>query len=156
MVFSSPLPVHKIIGFAPSLLQVVMTSSVNMPVCQAGAIYLKNLVVQFWQEKEPPPQTRPQPEPPPFHVDEQDGAMVRDALVDAMVHAPELIRVQLSSCLGCMLKHAMSYAESETSVLLQKLILKIYFALVQYHFPLGLISREVRTQWMDLLADIII
>ncbi|KAH7932359.1 importin-8 [Rhipicephalus sanguineus] len=97
--------VHKIIGFAPSLLQVVMTASLDMPVRQAGAIYLKNLVVQFWQEKEPPPQTQPQPQPLPFHIHEQDRAMVRDALVDAMVHAPELIRVQLSSCLGCVLKH---------------------------------------------------
>ncbi|XP_075546837.1 importin-7 msk [Dermacentor variabilis] len=213
--------VHKIIGFAPSLLQVVMTGSLDMPVRQAGAIYLKNLVVQFWQEKEPPPQTQPQPQPLPFHIHEQDRAMVRDALVDAMVHAPELIRVQLSSCLGCVLKHdfpgrwtgvvdkvsiylqspesagwagallalytlvknyeykkpeereplheAMQLLlpllqqrlaqlladQSEASVLLQKQILKIYFALVQYHFPLGLISREVCTQWMELLRIVL-
>ncbi|KAH7978920.1 hypothetical protein HPB49_007430 [Dermacentor silvarum] len=208
--------VHKIIGFAPSLLQVVMTGSVEMPVRQAGAIYLKNLLVQFCQEKEPPPQ----PQPLPFHIHEQDRAMVCKALVGAMVHAPELIRVQLSSCLGCVLKsdfpgrwmgvvykvivylqspESASWAgallalytfvknykykpeeqeplreamqlllsllqqrlaqlladQSETSVLLQKLILKIYSALVQYHFPLGLISRKVLTQWMELLAVIL-
>ncbi|KAK8764314.1 hypothetical protein V5799_033077, partial [Amblyomma americanum] len=97
--------VHKIIGFAPSLLQVVMTGSLDMPVRQAGAIYLKNFVLQFWQEKEPPPQLQLQPQPLPFHVHEQDRAMVRDALVDAMVLAPELIRVQLASCLSCVLKH---------------------------------------------------
>ncbi|KAH8026408.1 hypothetical protein HPB51_020392 [Rhipicephalus microplus] len=45
--------------------------------------------------------------------------------------------------------------QSEASVLLQKQILKIYFALVQYHFPLGLISREVCTQWMELLRVIL-
>ncbi|KAL3189906.1 hypothetical protein MRX96_020248 [Rhipicephalus microplus] len=188
--------VHKIIGFAPSLLQVVMTASLDMPVRQAGAIYLKNLVVQIepWCE-------------------------MRSS--DAMVHAPELIRVQLSSCLGCVLKYdfpgrwtgavdkvsiylqspesagwagallalytlvknyeykkpeereplheAMQLLlpllqqrlaqlladQSEASVLLQKQILKIYFALVQYHFPLGLISREVCTQWMELLRVIL-
>ncbi|KAH7980094.1 hypothetical protein HPB49_013023 [Dermacentor silvarum] len=103
MVCPSPLQVHKIIGIAPSLLKVVMTGSVDMAVHQAGAIYLKNLAVQFWQEKEPPP--KPQPQPLPFHIHEQDRAMVRDALVDAMVHPPELIRVQLLSYLGCVLKH---------------------------------------------------
>lgn len=146
--------------------------------------------------------------------------MVCKALVGAMVHAPELIRVQLSSCLGCVLKsdfpgrwmgvvykvivylqspESASWAgallalytfvknykykpeeqeplreamqlllsllqqrlaqlladQSETSVLLQKLILKIYSALVQYHFPLGLISHKVLTQWMELLAVIL-
>lgn len=215
--------VHKIIGFAPSLLQVVMTAGVDMPVRQAGAIYLKNLVLQFWQEKEPPPPgAQPQPpQPLAFHVHEQDRAMVRDALVDAMVHAPELIRVQLASCLGCVLKHDFPgrwtgvvdkvsiYLQSpesaawpgtllalytlvknyeykkpeereplheamqlllpllqqrmaqlmgdpgEGAVLLQKQILKIYFALVQYHFPLGLISRDACTQWMELLRVVL-
>ncbi|KAM7292823.1 putative Ran-binding protein [Ixodes scapularis] len=94
--------IHKIIGFAPSLLQVVMTNGLDMPVRQAGAIYLKNLVTQFWQEKEAP---QPPTAPLHFHVHEQDRAMVRDAIVDAMVHAPDLIRVQLAVCLTNILKH---------------------------------------------------
>ncbi|KAM7292825.1 importin-7 [Ixodes scapularis] len=205
--------IHKIIGFAPSLLQVVMTNGLDMPVRQAGAIYLKNLVTQFWQEKEAP---QPPTAPLHFHVHEQDRAMVRDAIVDAMVHAPDLIRVQLAVCLTNILKHdfpgrwtgivdkvsiylqspesagwmgsllalyqlvknyeykkpeereplheAMQLLlpmlqqrlvqllpdASEASVLVQKEILKIFFALVQYHYPLGLISRDACTQWMEL------
>jgi hypothetical protein len=34
--------IHKIIGFAPSLLQVVMLSDVDMPVRQAGKLVLES------------------------------------------------------------------------------------------------------------------
>uniref|UniRef100_A0A2R5LJV7 Putative nuclear transport receptor ranbp7/ranbp8 importin beta superfamily n=1 Tax=Ornithodoros turicata TaxID=34597 RepID=A0A2R5LJV7_9ACAR len=207
--------VHKIIGFAPSLLQVVMTNAVDMPVRQAGAIYLKNLVMQFWQEREPTGTTLH------FHVHEQDRAMVRDAIVDAMVHAPDPIRVQLAVCLTNILKsdfpgrwtgivdkvsiylqspesggwmgsvlalyqlvknyeykkpeereplrEAMQLLlpllyqrmlhlvpdPSEASVLVQKQILKVFFALVQYHLPLSLITGPVCTQWMEVFRVII-
>jgi hypothetical protein len=36
--------VHKIIGFGPTLLQVVMSNDVELPTRQAGGIYLKNMV----------------------------------------------------------------------------------------------------------------
>jgi hypothetical protein len=53
----------------------------------AGAIYLKNLIQQNWQEREVEAgQTVP------FHIHEQDRAMIRDAIVDAVVLAPELVR----------------------------------------------------------------
>ncbi|XP_023243246.1 importin-7-like [Centruroides sculpturatus] len=44
---------------------------------------------------------------------------------------------------------------SEASVLLQKQILKIFFALVQYFLPLDLISKETFAQWMDLFRTIV-
>nr|CAD7199735.1 unnamed protein product [Timema douglasi] len=92
--------IHKIIGFAPSLLQVVMLTDVDMPVRQAGVIYLKNLVTQHWADKEAEPG-----QPLPFSVHEQDRAMIRDAIVDAVVHAPDLIKVQLSVCVSNIVKH---------------------------------------------------
>lgn len=52
-----------------------------------GVIYLKNMVTQNWQEREVEAG-----QPPVFHIHEQDRAMIRDAIVDAMVHAPDLIR----------------------------------------------------------------
>ncbi|CAG2059839.1 unnamed protein product [Timema podura] len=94
------LGIHKIIGFAPSLLQVVMLTDVDMPVRQAGVIYLKNLVTQHWADKEAEPG-----QPLPFSVHEQDRAMIRDAIVDAVVHAPDLIKVQLSVCVSNIVKH---------------------------------------------------
>ena len=36
--------VHKIIGFGPVLLQVIMSADVELPVRQAAVIYLKNMV----------------------------------------------------------------------------------------------------------------
>ena len=42
---------RKIIGFAPALLQVVMAQDIDMPVRQAGVIYLKNLVSQYWNDQ---------------------------------------------------------------------------------------------------------
>lgn len=52
-----------------------------------GVIYLKNLISQNWADREGEPST-----PLPFTIHEQDRAMIRDAIVDAVVHAPELIR----------------------------------------------------------------
>ena len=46
--------VHKIIGFCPGVLQVVMTNTVDAAVRQAGVIYFKNLVSQSWIAKDPP------------------------------------------------------------------------------------------------------
>ncbi len=46
--------VHKIIGFCPGLLHVVMTNTVDSAVRQAGVIYFKNLVSQSWVAKDPP------------------------------------------------------------------------------------------------------
>ncbi|GFG30315.1 hypothetical protein Cfor_02128 [Coptotermes formosanus] len=192
-----------------------MLSDVDMPVRQAGAIYLKNLVTQHWADREVE-----SGQPLPFSIHEQDRAMIRDAVVDAVVHAPDLIRVQLAVCVSNIVKHdfpgrwtqivdkisiymqnpdaagwtgaliclyqlvknfeykkpeergplneamnllfPMMYQlcvrllpdQSEQSVLLQKQILKIYFALTQYSLPLDLISREAFSQWMEIVRAV--
>lgn len=64
-----------------------MESNVDILVRQAGAIYLKNVVTASWQDRE----TKPG-EPMPFAVHEQDRTVIRENIVDAIVHAPELIR----------------------------------------------------------------
>ncbi|OXU20007.1 hypothetical protein TSAR_005120 [Trichomalopsis sarcophagae] len=205
---------YKIIGFAPGLLQVIMSNDVDMPVRQAGAIYLKNFVVTNWADKEAENGVVP------FSIHEQDRAMIRDAIVDATVHAPELIRLQLGVCITNIVRHdfpgrwtqivdkitiylqnpdascwpgvllalyqfvknfeykkaedrgplheamnlllPMIYQlilrllpdASEQSVLLQKQILKIFFALTQYTLPLDLISKQVFSQWMDVIRQV--
>lgn len=207
--------IHKIIGFAPTLLQVIMTPDVDMPVRQAGAVYLKNLINSSWADKEVEPGV-----PLPFTIHEQDRAMIRDTIVDAVVLASELIRAQLSVCVNTLVKHdfpgrwtqivdkisiflqnpepsgwsgallclyqlvkifeykkaeergplneamnllfPMIYQlivrlipdQTEQSVLLQKQILKIYFALTQYVLPIDLISQEVFSQWMEIVRTI--
>lgn len=52
-----------------------------------GAVYLKNMITQNWQKREVEPVLEQ-----PFHIHEQDQAAIRDAIVDAMVLAPDLIR----------------------------------------------------------------
>ncbi|XP_058126531.1 importin-7 [Anopheles ziemanni] len=209
--------VHKIIGFLPSLLQVVMQNEVEMPVRLAGAIYLKNLVNSSWPDKEAEAGN-----PIPFAIHEQDRAMVRDTIVEAIVHVPaEVVRAQLCFCLShiiksdfpgrwtqvvdkvslclqssdpnawhgallCMYQLVKHYEykksserfplteamnlllpqiytimlnvlnePSEQSVLMQKQILKIYYALTQYWLPLEVISKDVFASWMEICRQIL-
>jgi len=209
--------VHKIIGFAPVLLQVVMSDAVDMPVRQAGVIYLKNMLTQYWIEREPENVT----DNVPFNIHENDRAPIRDNIIEAIIHAPEPVRVQLCVCLNHMIKHdfpgrwpnvaekmafyikadqpttwmgalvsiyqfvkVFEYKRSEertpmdevmvhmvpvlhqrlvqlgpdlteASSLLQKQVLKIYFAYTQNYLPMKILTKEVFTAWMEAIRQII-
>lgn len=56
-----------------------------------GVIYLKNLITSNWADREG------DNGPVEFSIHEQDRAMIREAIVDAVVHAPELIRQVMCS-----------------------------------------------------------
>ncbi|KAK7098741.1 importin-7-like [Littorina saxatilis] len=209
--------VHKIIGFAPVLLQVVMTDQIDMPVRQAGVIYLKNMITQFWSEKE----LENPADPVPFSIHEQDRKPIRENIVEAIIHAPDPVRVQLCVCISHIIKcdypgrwpdaaekmamyvqsdnHStwlgalmsiyqlvkvyeykrceeravmdnamkcimpllyqrivqMMPDPSDISVLLQKQILKIFYAFVQNHLSLEVVTKEVFTQWMEVVRQIV-
>jgi len=102
----------KIIGFCPGILQVVMTNTVDSAVRQAGVIYFKNLVSQSWVAKEPSETNAVAVATGgavntdlTFTIHEQDKALVRDNIVQAVVQAPEVIRIQLSVCISMIIKH---------------------------------------------------
>lgn len=203
--------IHKIIGFAPSLLQVVMSAEVEMPVRQAGVIYLKNMITQNWLDQDD------SEEPLRFRIHEQDRAIVRESIIDAIVQSPDIVKLQLALCARTIIKndfpgcwtqivdkigfylgsadastwsgallalyqlvknYEYSKAEervhligamqlllpivhrlvitlfpdpSDQSLLLQKQIMKIFFALIQYSLPLDLITKETFSQWMDVM-----
>uniref|UniRef100_A0A1A9X0H0 Importin N-terminal domain-containing protein n=1 Tax=Glossina brevipalpis TaxID=37001 RepID=A0A1A9X0H0_9MUSC len=207
--------IHKIIGFVPTILQIVMQNNLEQPVRQAGAVYLKNLITSSWADHEVKPG-----EPIRFSIHEQDRAMIRGSIVDAIVHAPDLIKNQLAVCVHHIIKNdfpgrwtqvvdnisiylqnpdvnawsgalltmyqliktyeykrseervplneamnlllPMLYQlmvtlmndQSEQSVLLQKQILKIYYALTQYTLPLELITKEMFSQWMEICRQV--
>lgn len=61
--------------------------NLNMITVFIGAVYLKNLINSNWVDREVEPGS-----PLHFTIHEQDRAMIRDAVVDAVVLAPELIR----------------------------------------------------------------
>ena len=128
------LQIHKIIGFAPTLLQVVMSTEVEMPVRQAGAIYLKNLISSKWAVREA------DNGPVPFSIHEQDRAMIRDAIVDAVVHAPELIRQ-----VHLLLKYIASLTTKQ-----KKRILTLLLVLLSSQSPIRRVHkqyRETRFSW---------
>jgi len=91
---------YKIIGFGPSVLQIVMSQELPTPVRQAAVIYLKNMVSSHWREREPDTPGAPVP----FSIHEQDKALIRDNIVDAVVLAPDIIRIQLGVCVSQIVK----------------------------------------------------
>ncbi|KAM9673166.1 importin-8 isoform 2-T2 [Trichechus inunguis] len=208
---------YKIINFAPSLLRIIVSDHVEFPVRQAAAIYLKNMVTQYWPDREPPPGEAIFP----FNIHENDRQQIRDNIVEGIIRSPDLVRVQLTMCLRAIIKHDFPghwpsvvdkidyYLQSQSSgswlgsllclyqlvktyeykkveerepliaamhvflpriqqqiiqllpdsshysVLLQKQILKIFYAFVQYALPLQLMNNQTMTEWMEIFRTII-
>uniref|UniRef100_A0A8C8EXM3 Importin N-terminal domain-containing protein n=1 Tax=Oncorhynchus tshawytscha TaxID=74940 RepID=A0A8C8EXM3_ONCTS len=92
---------YKIINFAPTLLQIIVSEQVEFPVRQAAAIYLKNMVSQYWQDREPSLGEVVFP----FNIHENDRTQIRNHIVEAIIQCPESIRAQLTVCLRAIIKH---------------------------------------------------
>uniref|UniRef100_A0A4W4GJU1 Importin N-terminal domain-containing protein n=1 Tax=Electrophorus electricus TaxID=8005 RepID=A0A4W4GJU1_ELEEL len=91
---------HAQVNFTSTLLQVTMSEQLDLPVRQAGVIYLKNMVTQFWSEGE-----NANNEVPTSNIPESDRQFIRDNIVEAIIQSPERIRVQLTTCIHHMIKH---------------------------------------------------
>ncbi|TSL68247.1 Importin-7 [Bagarius yarrelli] len=218
---------HSQVNFTSTLLQVTMSEQLDLPVRQAGVIYLKNMVTQYWSEGD-----NTHSEVPSSNIPEEDRQFIRDNIVEAIIHSPERIRVQLTTCIHHMIKHdypnkwtaivdkigfylqadnsscwlgillclyqlvknyeykkpderqpliaAMQIFmpmlkdrfiqllpdPSSDSVLVQKQIFKILYALfqmsyevfmlpLQYNLPLELINRQNLTEWMEILKTVV-
>uniref|UniRef100_A0A8C1ZVI5 Importin 8 n=1 Tax=Cyprinus carpio TaxID=7962 RepID=A0A8C1ZVI5_CYPCA len=131
---------YKIINFAPTLLQIIVSDQVEFPVRQAAAIYLKNMVSQYWQDREPTLGEVVFP----FNIHENDRGQIRENMVEAIIRCPESIRFKKAEerdpLLAAMqiflprLQQLITQLLSDAtfiSVLIQKQILKIFHALVQ-------------------------
>lgn len=79
---------HKIIGFAPTLLQIVLEQTLDLSVRQAGAVLLKNMILSSWRQRLP---LTPD-EPIPFQIHENDKAHIRNVIVPAV--ASSVIPIQ--------------------------------------------------------------
>uniref|UniRef100_A0A8C5PDX5 Importin N-terminal domain-containing protein n=1 Tax=Leptobrachium leishanense TaxID=445787 RepID=A0A8C5PDX5_9ANUR len=193
-----------------------MSDQLDLPVRQAGVIYLKNMITQYWPDREVTPG-----ELPTHTIPEEDRHCIRENIVEAIIQSPELIRVQLTTCIHHIIKHdypnrwtavvekigfylqsdnsacwlgillclyqlvknyeykkpeerspliaAMQHFlpmlkdrfiqllpdPSEQSVLIQKQIFKIFYALVQYTLPLELINQQNLADWMEILKTVV-
>uniref|UniRef100_A0A8B9HSZ5 Importin 7 n=1 Tax=Astyanax mexicanus TaxID=7994 RepID=A0A8B9HSZ5_ASTMX len=205
------------VNFTSTLLQVTMSEQLDLPVRQAGVIYLKNMVTQFWSEGD----NTNNEAPASNNIPDEDRQFIRDNIVEAIIHSPERIRVQLTTCIHHMIKHDYPakwtaivdkigfYLQSDNSgcwlgilmclyqlvknyeykkpderqpliaamqifmpmlkdrfiqllpdpssdsVLVQKQIFKILYALFQYNLPLELINRQNLTEWMEILKTVV-
>nr|XP_026265342.1 importin-7 [Urocitellus parryii] len=181
-----------------------------------GVIYLKNMITQYWPDRETVPG-----DISPYTIPEEDRHCIRENIVEAIIHSPELIRVQLTTCIHHIIKHdypsrwtaivdkigfylqsdnsacwlgillclyqlvknyeykkpeersplvaAMQHFlpvlkdrfiqllsdQSDQSVLIQKQIFKIFYALVQYTLPLELINQQNLTEWIEILKTVV-
>ncbi|RMC02997.1 hypothetical protein DUI87_20190 [Hirundo rustica rustica] len=135
---------YKIINFAPSLLQIIVSDQVEFPVRQAAVVdkigyylqspnsgsWLGSLLCLYQLVK----------------TYEYKKAEERDPLIAAMQIFLPRIQQQMIQLLP---------DNSHYSVLLQKQILKIFYALVQYALPLQLVNNQTMTQWMEIFRTII-
>lgn len=71
-----------------------MSEQVEMPARQAGAIYLKNTVSNYWE----PVKLDETSTTPVEALGEQDKQTIRDNLIEAVIHSPDPIRNQLVIC----------------------------------------------------------
>uniref|UniRef100_A0A8P4KLA6 Importin 7 n=1 Tax=Dicentrarchus labrax TaxID=13489 RepID=A0A8P4KLA6_DICLA len=200
----------------PSLLRALRCLSLVVFSLCLGVIYLKNMITQHWSDGD-----GSGTETPVNNIPEEDRQFIRDNIVEAIIHSPERIRVQLTTCIHHMIKHDYPgkwttivdkigfYLQSDNSggwlgillclyqlvknyeykkpeerqplvaamhifmpmlkerfiqllpdhssdsVLIQKQIFKILYALFQYNLPLELINRQNLTEWMEILKTVV-
>ncbi|KAF7231887.1 hypothetical protein EG68_10914 [Paragonimus skrjabini miyazakii] len=208
---------HKIIGFVPTLLNIVLEPSLNVSIRQAASLYLKNNISEWWSDPDPDEPT----DSTKFSIHEQDRQAIRNAIVAAVVSSPLPLQAQLKIALSKILKndfpsrfaefpqqvkHFLSGADqnqwhgalvsfyafvkvyeykkndehnnvanvmrdfvpilyaamthlvpnkSEESLTLQLLILKIFFAFINFHFPLDAMDKESVGHWNDLFCAVL-
>ncbi|KAJ7344452.1 hypothetical protein JRQ81_000402 [Phrynocephalus forsythii] len=154
---------HKSVNFVSTLLQITMSEQLDLPVRQAGVIYLKNMITQYWPDRETSPG-----DIPPYSIPEEDRHCIRENIVEAIIHSPELIRYKKPeerTPLIAAMQHFLPVLKdrfiqllsdpSDQSVLIQKQIFKIFYALVQYTLPLELINQQNLAEWIEILKAVV-
>ncbi|CAL8069042.1 unnamed protein product [Calicophoron daubneyi] len=91
---------HKIIGFVPTLLNIVAEGSLEVGVRQAAALYLKNNISEWWED----PSEEKSPGDLSFSIHENDRQAIRSSIVPAIVAAPVPLREQLKVALSKIIK----------------------------------------------------
>lgn len=96
--------IHKIIGFTPTLLEIVLDQNLEFHVRQAAVIYLKNNVIKFWDSNQLLTDNG-QPDPSLFVIHDHDKKLITDSIVDSIVRCGQaLLAIHLSSIVNLIIK----------------------------------------------------
>ncbi|XP_024396720.1 importin beta-like SAD2 [Physcomitrium patens] len=77
-------------GHLAGLLQIIVAAHVDLSIRQCASIYFKNVIARDWVPREPVAVPK---------ISDTDKALVRENILEAIVQAPYIIRVQLGECL---------------------------------------------------------
>uniref|UniRef100_A0A8D0A294 Importin 7 n=1 Tax=Sander lucioperca TaxID=283035 RepID=A0A8D0A294_SANLU len=146
-------------AFQPSLLRSLRCHSlraIELP----SVIYLKNMITQHWNDGD-----GSGTETPVNNIPDEDRQFIRDNIVEAIIHSPEYKKPEERQPLVAAMHIFMPMLKerfiqllpdhSSDSVLIQKQIFKILYALFQYNLPLELINRQNLTEWMEILKTVV-
>uniref|UniRef100_A0A8D3D605 Importin 7 n=1 Tax=Scophthalmus maximus TaxID=52904 RepID=A0A8D3D605_SCOMX len=125
-----------------------------------GVIYLKNMITQHWSDGD-----GSGTETPVNNIPDEDRLFIRDSIVEAILQSPEYKKPEERQPLVAAMHIFMPMLKerfiqllpdhSSDSVLIQKQIFKILYALFQYNLPLELINRQNLTEWMEILKTVV-
>ncbi|OQV13902.1 Importin-8 [Hypsibius exemplaris] len=97
---------RKIINFGPLVLQHASNPQADQASRTAAAIFLKNYIVHQWDDvtEHDIKKAQEKGEGMPFAIHEQDKAVLREQLLEAVIDSPEVVRAQLAVALESVLK----------------------------------------------------
>ncbi|VDM74494.1 unnamed protein product [Strongylus vulgaris] len=101
-------------GFTPELLSIACDASVAEPVRQAAVIYFKNTIVRLWESND---DSVDKSETVDFCLSDEDKALVRDRIVNAVCAAGESLRY---FCFVFIL--ALDYCRTQLCIAIQQII----------------------------------
>ncbi|CAH8841569.1 unnamed protein product [Trichobilharzia szidati] len=91
---------HKIIGFVPTLMKIVLEETVDVSVRHAAALYFKNNISEWWKADDSEGSGELK-----FSIHEQDKQVVRGSIVAAIVSAPFPLQTHLKVALSKIIKY---------------------------------------------------
>lgn len=97
---------HSAKGFPPLLLQIVVATEVDFTLRQAAVLYLKNLIMRYWNEGECRRvyfNTKLNAHQFSFH--EEDRALIRDSILESTFQAPKLLCDPLGLCMNSIIRN---------------------------------------------------
>jgi hypothetical protein len=99
----------KVPEFTPCLLQIVLDGQANLAVRQAGAIYLKNMIMKYWKVREVTEGAEPM-----YFLPDEVKEVVRNNIVESIIQTPLLVGRQLCISVEHMIK--LDYPEKWTGI----------------------------------------